>query len=273
MNVDLTRYAAGAFTDQDVTGCTGISVRKWRELIKVGAVRTITKDRGRSRVRLCDAVTLMRVALIAALNQAGFSTVVAGLIAYFLPLDQLLYTLWDPLQYLESWSESDRKLPAILRADTDWLETETPARADPEKDWLVEIYEGRFVAVVFGAKATPCIYGDVRDDGTRFVRWFASRYVKGASDEFKRVWLPHNIDGFVKYWERASTSADQVDLGFLGYTYENHDAEGDPLSRHAYAIAHRSVFKTTVNVSLAIRTALRRYFGVEARLAEAPKQT
>ena len=76
--------------------CTGLSVRAWRELIKIGAVRTITEDRGRGHVRLCDATTLKRAAVIAALNRAGFSLAVSGRIAYFLPIDELLYAIWDP---------------------------------------------------------------------------------------------------------------------------------------------------------------------------------
>ena len=77
--------------------CTGLSVRAWRELIKRGAVRTLTEKRGRGRVRMCDATTFKRAALIAALNQAGLSLAMAGRIAYFLPLDVLLYAVWDPI--------------------------------------------------------------------------------------------------------------------------------------------------------------------------------
>jgi hypothetical protein len=48
----LRRYRKDRFTDLDVTRCTGLSVRAWRELIKLRAVRTVTEDRGRGRVRL-----------------------------------------------------------------------------------------------------------------------------------------------------------------------------------------------------------------------------
>ena len=47
----LRRYRKGLFKDRDVTRCTGLSVRAWRELIKVGAVRTVTENRGPGRVR------------------------------------------------------------------------------------------------------------------------------------------------------------------------------------------------------------------------------
>jgi hypothetical protein len=52
----LRRYRAAAFTDEDVTRCTGLTVRAWRELIKLGAVRTISEPRRRGHIRLCDAV-------------------------------------------------------------------------------------------------------------------------------------------------------------------------------------------------------------------------
>jgi hypothetical protein len=56
----LRRYRKGVFTDHDVTSCTGLSVRAFRELIKIGAVRTVTDDRGPGRVRTCDATVFKR---------------------------------------------------------------------------------------------------------------------------------------------------------------------------------------------------------------------
>ena len=61
----LRRYRENRFTDRDVTSCTGLSVRAWRELIKLKAVRTEEENYGRGpgRVRTCDAHTLKRAAL------------------------------------------------------------------------------------------------------------------------------------------------------------------------------------------------------------------
>src|SRR3954453_14583683 len=92
----LRSYAIGVFTDDDVTSCTGLTVRGWRELIKSGAVRT-TETRGRGRIRSCGATTFKRTAIIAALNGAGYSLPVAGRLAYLLPLDPMLYSVCDPL--------------------------------------------------------------------------------------------------------------------------------------------------------------------------------
>jgi hypothetical protein len=88
MNFDaaLRRYGKGLFTDHDVTRCTGISVRGWRELLKLCVVRTVTEGHGPGRVRMCDTTTFKRVAIIAALNRTGLSLAVSGRIAYFLPV-------------------------------------------------------------------------------------------------------------------------------------------------------------------------------------------
>ena len=106
----LSAYASGEFTDQDVTSCTGLSVRSWRELIKTGAVRTATEKRGRGRIRTCNATTFKRTALIAATNAVGYSLAVAGRLAYLLPSDQVLYSICDPiLILLDPAAERDPK--------------------------------------------------------------------------------------------------------------------------------------------------------------------
>ncbi|HEV2624875.1 MAG TPA: hypothetical protein VGV62_07115, partial [Xanthobacteraceae bacterium] len=95
----LRRYREERFTDRDVTSCTGLSVRAWRELIKLKAVRT-EEGRGPGRVRICDRTNLKRSAVISALHQAGFSLAVAGPIALFLPYHTLLYEVCDPITIL-----------------------------------------------------------------------------------------------------------------------------------------------------------------------------
>ena len=120
MNLDqaLRRYREGQFSDADVTQCTGLSKRSYRELIRTGAVCTITEDRGRGLVRLCDATVFKRCAIIAALNEAGWSLAVAGQIALALPFRSLLYETCDPLRILlESWAHVDPQsgLPSRIR--------------------------------------------------------------------------------------------------------------------------------------------------------------
>ena len=175
----LRRYRTGRFTDGDVTRCTGLSVRAWRELIKNRTVRTVTENRGRGRVRLCDATALKRAAVIGALNRAGFSLAASGQIAYFLPLHTCLYEVCDPCALLfQRSADVDPKtgLPSrVEKPKADWFDPDKPAKAELESDWLLEIYEGRFVGVMYNAKDEPTIFGDLRKEGTSFVAWFPFR--------------------------------------------------------------------------------------------------
>ena len=90
----LRDYRVDRFTDEDVVRCTGLSARGLRELIKFGVIRTTENVRGRGHVRLCDATVFKRVAMIAALNRAGFSLAVAGGIAFF-PFRTALFDICD----------------------------------------------------------------------------------------------------------------------------------------------------------------------------------
>ena len=267
----LRRYRKGSFTDRDVTRCTGLSVRAWRELIKIGAVRTVTEDRGPGRVRLCDTNTFKRAALIAALNRAGFSLAVSGRIAYFLPLDALLYAIWDPCTILLQGGadvDPDTGLPPrVEQPKADWFDPDKPAKADPEDDWLIEIYEGRFVGIIYSAEHDePSICGDLRNEGTRFVAWFPfhrQTQVSSATEKIAQALLPYKIGEIVPKWEHPAKWSDRLNPDFLDYKYEDHGTDGDPLGIAAEATARSPLFKTTVNVTLAVRKALRRYLGIE----------
>jgi hypothetical protein len=256
-NDSLRRYCSGVFTDDDVTRCTGLSVRAWRELIKLGAVRTSTEKRGPGRVRSCDATTFKRAALIAVLNQSGFSLAVAGRIAYLLPTDDL-YDFWDPgfilLDATASVDPETRLLPRLKTPKADWFDPDKPATADPDKDWLIEIYDGRFVGERPYDEAEPMLYGDLRHEGTQFVAWFPFHQYIGYGNEEAR---------FAK-WQ--VNWADKINLRYLDYHYEKHDADDDPLRLAAEAAIRSPLFKTTFNVTLAVRKALRRYLGIDPKL-------
>lgn len=265
----LDRYAKEQFTDRDVTGCTGLSVRGWRELIKTRAVRTITENRGRGRVRLCDATVLKRAAAIGALNQAGLSLAVAGHIAYSLPFHTLLYAICDPRTVLpQPATEVDPKYRPphpIERPKVDWFDPVKPAVAEPKTDWLIEIFDGRFVAAVYNGSDEPAIFGDLREDGTRFVAWFPyhgrGQFTGGTIGEIARELLPHRFIDFVAEWEDPAEWVKE--LKALNYEFEKHDTDADPLCMTAAASARSPVFKTTINVTLAVRKAVRRYLGIE----------
>src|SRR6516225_9703715 len=149
----LARYQRNEFTDADVTACTGLSPRSIRQLIKVGAVRTLSEDRGAGYIRRFDATTFKRLALASAIHDAGLSLTLAGQLAYLLPGDARLYERYDPINVLcdtRLSADPNSVLPPRLETPRfDWFDPDTPATADPENDQLLEICDGRFVALAF----------------------------------------------------------------------------------------------------------------------------
>jgi hypothetical protein len=267
----LYRYRQDRFTDQDVTRCTGLSVRAWRELIKLKAVRTEEEKYGRGpgRIRTCDAHTLKRAAVISALHQSGLSLAVAGQIAHIMPLHTLLYAVCDPLTILFQYSaELDPNTglpPRLQRPMAHWFDPGKPAIAEPDTDWLVEIFDGRFVGVRYDARNGPAtIFGDLRQQATRFIGWlpFPGRQFAGGAIE--RMAQEVRGAGFIKFIADYEDPAKWLKkLHGLGYRFENHDGEADPLRVAAESAAQDPIFKITVNVTLVVRKALRRYLGIE----------
>ena len=172
----IRNYRVGRFTDEDIVRCTGLSERGWRELIKFGVVRTLTENaRGRGHVRLCDATVFKRAATIAALNRAGFSLAVAGRIAYFLPFHTALFNICDagnvPLKGARGANTGRTKPLRLRRANARWFNPKQPAKADPKTDWLVQIHDRRFVCVIYPPAKKPIVFGDLREEGAKFVGW------------------------------------------------------------------------------------------------------
>jgi hypothetical protein len=260
----LRRYRAGQFTDEDVTDCTGLSVRSWRELIKVGAVRTITDERGRGRKRACDATTFKRASVISALHREGFSLPTAGRLAYLIPLDHLIYNSSDPITIL---IDRSRKVdpatglpPRRKQPLADWFDPNKPAKVDPGNDCLIEIYDARFVGVRYRAQK-PVIYGELHDDRTRFTSWYEFQHQGLIHDERLK-----KIVEIVAKWDCRGEPANRIDETFLDYKYEDHDQTDDPLRITAEATARNPVSTTTVNISFAIRRAIGRYLGIEPEM-------
>jgi hypothetical protein len=271
MNLDdaLRRYRMNQFTDQDVMRCTDLSDRKWRELIKDKLVRTFMHTPGRGRVRLCDATTLKRAAVIAALNRAGFSLAVSARIAYYAPFHTALYELCDPCAILLQ-SSTDVQLgsglpPRAQKRLVDWFDEGSPARPDSGTDWIVKIYEARFVGIQYKPKDLPIIFGDLRDAGTRFVAWLPlhrkSQFMGCGIEKLAREFGRERLAEAVAAWEDPTRWSRELNL--LGYGYEKRASEGDPLRAAAEAAISSPLFTATINISLAIRKALRRYLGIE----------
>jgi hypothetical protein len=275
----LRRYRQGRFTDEDVTRCTGLSVRGWRELIKFKAVRTEEEEYGRGpgRVRTCDAHTLKRAAVISALHQCGLSLAVAGQIAFFLPYHTLLYEVCDPITILLQHStEIDPKTGPRARVErpmVDWFDPLKPAKVEAELDWLIEIFDGRFVGARYNTgKDAVTIFGDLRERATRFVAWLPfprrDQFSGGAIERIAQEVRGDGLIRFIADWENPSRWPKKLikELHRFGYQFEHHEGKTDPLCMAAEAAVRSPVFKTTINPTLAIRKALRRYLGIEPAL-------
>jgi hypothetical protein len=264
----LRRYGAGQFNDEDVVNATGLSKRSWRELIKNGAVSTTTERLGRGYVRLCNHTVFKRAAVIGAINRTGLSLAVSGQIAYALPFHTLLYDLLDPWMILYGRApDLDRE--AALPAPTekpmaDWFAPDRPAEVDAEDDWFVTIYDARFVGAIYHPKEQPVIFGDLRADGATFVAWWPLRLGVPQMGQVVDAFLrrhPH-ITAAVAAWENPNKWTKE--LHSLGYRFERHDDDGDPLGVAAAKSIRSPVLTTSANISFAVRRALRRYLGIEA---------
>jgi hypothetical protein len=198
-----------------------------------------------------------RVAVIAALHRAGLSLAVAGRIAYFLPYHTVLFAVCDPVTL---------GAPPFGVPVPDWFAPDQPARADPI-DWRIEIFNRRFVAVHYGTNAEPlrAFFGDLRDAATRFVAWSPvpqrNEFTGGAIGVWARQLLSAHFIAFVADWENPHGWSKE--LARLDYALEPHNTAADPLCLAAAATAQSPLVHTTVNVTLAIRQALRRYLGFE----------
>jgi hypothetical protein len=267
----LRDYHIGEFTDDDVVRCTGLSVRGWRELIKFRLVRTITEDiRGRGHVRLCDATVFKRAASIAAINQAGFSLQVAGWIAYFAPFHTILYEICDPDRGRERGASGTRTgfgVPSRVRkARAGWFDPSKPAQVRPSDDWWIKVYDRRFVGITYGRNDQPNIFGDLRDGCARFVAWVPrhnkTQFMRSRIAKLAMEWAPSSerLADVVAEWEKPTKSTRE--LRRLGCEYEEHAAD-DPLRRTGEATVRNPLSITAVNISFAVRRAIRRYLGIE----------
>jgi hypothetical protein len=111
------------------------------------------------------------------------------------------------------------------------------------------------------------IFGDLRGTKRVFVAWYPSHsqsQVKGSRiARLAQQFLPHHeLTTFIAQWEDPSKAV--AGLRELGYAFEHHNA-GDPLRAAADVTARNWRCKTVVNVSLALRTALRCYLGLQPK--------
>ena len=266
----LRDYRVGRFTDDDVVRCTGLSPRGWRELIKFKVVRTIVEnDRGRGHVRVCNTIVFKRAAVIAALSEAGFSLAVAGRIAYFVPFYWSLFEICDPGNVLSGVTNTGalRVLPLRLRkANASWFNPARPAAVDPKADWHVQIHDRRFVSVVYRPAEKPVVFGDLRDEGTRFVAWVPhnakSQFVRSVVARLAMEWAPSGdrLPDVVSEWEEPTKWLENSGVSVTSSRNIQRTIRCAELLKPQSAI--RSPPRPLISASL-LDGAIRRYLGIE----------
>jgi hypothetical protein len=181
-----------------------------------------------------------------------------------------MYAVCDPLTILFEYSaalDPNTGLPPRRQSPlTDWFDPLKPAITEPDSDWLVEIFDGRFVGVRYDARQSPVtIFGDLREQGTRFVAWLPFlRRDQFAGGGIERLAQKVRGAGFIKFIaEYEDPSKWLKALRRMGYHFENREGTTDALSLAAESAVRSPIFRTTANVTLAIRKALRRYLGIE----------
>jgi hypothetical protein len=179
----------------------------------------------------------------------------------------MLYEICDPrtiLLQVSADTDAVNGIPGRVKPPTaDWFDPDKPAKADDRTDWLVEIYDGRFVGASYDAEGEPLIFGDLREEGTKFVAWFPLRrqpQFSGTIEEIVKELVPDRFVDFVAELEDPLKWPAELEL--INYKVEKH-TDTDPLRITAEAAVRSPVFKTSINISLALRKALRRYLRVD----------
>ena len=103
------------------------------------------------------------------------------------------------------------------------------------------------------------IYADLRDDGTKLVLWLPFHETRPVFN----VPLKQFVDVFAAKWAQSSAWSDRLPSKFLDYHFEDHSADDDPLRLRAEATARDATFTITINLTSAVRKALRRYLGLD----------
>ena len=207
--------------------------------------------------------------MIGAINQTGLSLAVSGQIAFWTPFHSVLYEIINSVRMIRAAGAADAQIgvpsPARERPD-EWFSARGPAQVDPETDWLVQIYDNRFVGICYQAEDEPVIFGDLREERASFVAWRplhrGAQFERSAIARLaqERLPSPNRFADFVADWEDPGKS--RKELKQLGYQFEERAAT-DPIRLAADVSVGNPITITTINVSLAIRKALRRYLGLE----------
>lgn len=273
-------WNAGGFDDEAAEVITSLSTNALRDLQRLGALRT-SGGGGRGKRRLWAREALCKAAMTAELRKAGLSLAMGARIAFYTWNTSVMSS--DPMLAFPSWEELNGKPYFWMEREPgehglkEWLsDSFAVPRHDDGFDTFVHILNGTIVvaesaeppserrsraehpeiAAEIDAISPETIggtfehlrkipLGRLSDDGLTYYTWYGPRPKRRIKpDQDARSFLEEQY-------------SDEISIDFLNCQFE------EPPAREAIdnALANFTV-KTSVNVTLAMRMAMRRAMGL-----------
>jgi hypothetical protein len=233
----LRWYLQGQFTAADAERASGIAEGSQRTLQKARIFSPIPQ--ARTARRLLAADTVMRLSIAGELNRCGIHLIPASkIINADMFLSDYLFHSVDPIEAF--FEMKDRAWVRRKNADPDGLFDSKKPAGPHRTDQFIEIVNGRYV---FTQRATDrgFILGELTPNKTDFIVWSGSTWDYVAEGRKPR---PTLIDdsGLRAIASKKPTSADKKASEFA---------------------RSNSISKITVNVGMALRSALRRLLFID----------
>lgn len=279
----------GDFNDDEAARITGLSVNALRDLQRAGALRA-SGGGGRGKTRTWKRDALCKGAMASAICTAGLSIPMGARLAFHywnLPANHH----YDPMLRFPTWDRY--KSPHDFEVRTqgrhalqEWIQDHRgQALHDELFDGRLHIINASYVAansaivpsIIGLGKQGRAAYSDlfftwlgrISQNGDSFISWIRPHRKRFFNERERRLWKKAEKEGmelsdFIKMLGPQSVEAflrdnyaDEVDLNFLKFELES-DAD---IERAGTAYENFKV-KTSINVTLAMRQAMRRAMGL-----------
>jgi hypothetical protein len=106
----FNRWRDGEFSDDEVSGFTGLTPRALRDLAKWGAIETAGGEKGRGKRRAWKRRAICKAAMTAAFHRAGLSLPMSARLAFhYWNLPNLMRVMnYDPMIRFPTWEKLER---------------------------------------------------------------------------------------------------------------------------------------------------------------------
>jgi len=281
------RWEQGEFADEELSEISGLAIRSLRDLAKWGAIETSGGGKGRGKRRKWKRPAICKAAMTAAFQRAGLPLPMGARLAFhFWNLQP--NNSYDPFMRFPKWEKLAEPFDWEKRADGEHVikayltDDFANARHDEDFDSYVHIING--VYVIAQSAVVPYIQafheegrdamaemffvrlGRLSDDGNTFLTWHRPRRKRFFNEEERAAWETAKAEGVElkdflanlgPRWDMEEQYGDEISLDFLQYQLEPEANE-----EKASKAFNNFTVKTSVNVTLAMRTAMRRAIGL-----------